>query len=62
MSDSIIKTDSDDNDNEVLLPISNLFPPNEIISKKYAPDVKPTFRLMYVYPHSALQKKRRKGR
>jgi hypothetical protein len=48
MSDSIIKTESDDYDNDVLLPISALFPPNEIISKKYTPDIKPTFRLMYI--------------
>jgi hypothetical protein len=59
MSDSAINTESDDCDNEVLLPISSLFPPNEIISKKYAPDVKPTFRLMYLLPHAAHHKKSR---
>lgn len=47
MSNFNIKSDSEDSDNDVLLPVNSLFPPNEIISKKYAPDVKPAFRLMY---------------
>lgn len=45
MEVSFSRTESDNE--EVLLPISTLFPPNELISKKYAPDVKPAFKLMY---------------
>jgi hypothetical protein len=53
------KTESEDSDNEILLPINSIFPPNEIITKKYAPDVKPSFKLMYHSPQLAYPTKKK---
>ena len=62
MSNFNLKSDSEDSDNEVLLPINTLYPPNEIISKKYTPDVKPGFKLMYAYLDLDPNKRNRSGR
>ena len=54
-------SDSDITDNDVLLPIASLFPANEIITKNYAPDTKPNFKLMYDFSDAgSLRKNRRK--
>lgn len=41
-----VDSNATDSDEEILQPISKFHPPNEIISKCYAPDEKPILKLM----------------